>query len=1117
MKKITCDGNEACVRASYLFTEVAGIYPITPSSPMPELVDKWTGQGIKNIFGEIPKVIEMQSEAGAIGLVHGILQSGILASTYTASQGLLLMIPNMYKIAGEMLPCTIHVAARSLATHALSIFGDHQDIYATRGTGFCMLASSSVQDAYNLALVSHLSSIEASLPFMHFFDGFRTSHELNKINILENDDISKIIPYDKLESFRTRALNNEKPVTRGTNQNGDIYFQEMESRNKFYDRVPDIVNHYMTKINELAGTDYKPFNYYGSPNASKVIVAMGSVCETIKETIDYLNGDIGLIEVHLYRPFSDKYLLEVLPSSVQKIAVLDRTKEAGSEGEPLYLDIASSLKDKDIYICHGRYGLSSKDTTPGMIKAIYDMLDNPQDEFTIGIDDDVTNLSLDYEEINVTDNTEILVYGYGSDGMVSCSKSLLGIIGDTDKYVQGYFEYDSKKSGGVTCSHLRFSNSPIRSTYFVHNPKLIVISKDTYLSTFDAVTRLSSGGTLLINTNMSDSDLLDTLNPYKRFLKEKNIKVYKIDADEIARKHNLGRKISMIMEKAIFKLTNLVSEEKATKELEDYVMKKFGVKSKDVALNNISAIRDISLSEVKLDDMEEELSFPSNNIYEALAHRKGNDLKVSDFKGFEDGSFEHTEPEMQNISEFIPEWIKENCIQCSMCSLVCPHGVIRPFLLNEEEYSKAPDYVKEKCKPAIGEPNHYYIIGVSAKNCTGCGVCINTCPGMRGSKALAFQKLKDSNNDLIFDYLVDNVSEKDNFKKNTIKGSQLVKPKFAFHGACAGCGETAYIKLLTQLSDNNLMIANATGCSSIYGGELPNAPYSVPWVNSLFEDNAEFGYGILMGFESGKNMVRNYMMNHKDELFDKWLNNSNDYKITKEVYETIDYEKHPKLKELKNYIVTKNVWAIGGDGWAYDIGFGGIDHVLSSGSNINILVLDTEVYSNTGGQASKSTPEGMVAQFAAQGKKNYKKDLARIAMSYPDIYVAQVSLGANMMQTIKAFNEAIKHEGPSIIIAYCPCISHGIKDGMGCSVEEEALATKCGYFPIFRYDGTKDEFNLDSPNPDFSLYDEFLSNQTRYSMLKTVNPENAEKMLKINKEAAIKRFEFYKSLVNKDK
>ncbi len=1109
MKKITCDGNEACVRASYLFTELAGIYPITPSSPMPELIDKWAFEGKKNIFGTVPKTIEMQSEAGAIGMVHGVLQSGMLASTYTASQGLLLMIPNMYKIAGEMWPFVMHVAARSLATHALSIFGDHQDVYAVRSTGFCMIASSSVQDAYNLALVSHLASLEASLPFLHFFDGFRTSHELNKIDILEDEEIKKLIPYDKVFAFRNRALNNERPVTRGTNQNGDIYFQEVEARNKFYDRVPDIVAFYMDKINKLTGMNYKPFNYYGSLKAKKVIVAMGSVCETIKEVIDYFGGDIGLVEVHLYRPFSDKYLLSILPKEVEKIAVLDRTKEAGSEGEPLYLDVLGSLKGKDVTICHGRFGLSSKDVTPGMIKAIYDMLDNPKEEFTIGINDDVTNLSLDYENINVTDNEEVLIYGYGSDGMVSASKSLLSII-SSNKYVQGYFEYDSKKSGGVTVSHLRFASKPIRSTYFVHNPKLVVISKDTYLSIFDAVTSLSFGGTLLINTSMEDSVLLETLKPYNKFLNKNKIRVYVIDADDIARRHNLGRKISMIMEMAILKLMDL--NEEAIKNLEDYVMRKFGVKSKDVALNNIRAIRDVRLRKIEVGLEEADLNFSYDNIYEALTHRKGNELKVSDFIGFEDGSFEHRQPEVQNISEFVPEWIKENCIQCSECSLVCPHGVIRPFLLDKEEYEKAPSYIKDVCKPALGSPNHYFVIAVSAKNCTGCGVCINTCPGMRGNKALAFQKLKNSNNDKIFDYLVSHIKEKKVFNKETIKGSQLKIPKFAFHGACAGCGETAYIKLLTQLSDN-LVIANATGCSSIYGGELPNAPYSVPWANSLFEDNAEFGFGMLMGFENGKNMVREYMLEHRDDVFDKWLNNPNDYNITKEVYENIDFEKHPYLKELKNYIVTKNVWAIGGDGWAYDIGFGGIDHVLSSSSNINILVLDTEVYSNTGGQVSKATPEGMVAEFAYSGKKDYKKDLARIAMAYPNVYVATVSLGANMMQAIKAISAAMKHDGPSIIIAYCPCISHGIKKGMWCSIEEEALATKCGYFPIFRYDGSKDEFILDSPNPDFDLYDEFLNNQTRYSMLKTVNPDKAEEMLKINKEAAIKRFEFYKSLV----
>ena len=1108
MKQITCDGNEACARGSYLFTEVAGIYPITPSSPMPKQIDSWSSKGKENILGSVPKVVEMQSEAGAIGMCHGALQMGSLSSTYTASQGLLLMIPNMYKIAGEMWPFVMHVAARSLSTHALSIFGDHQDIYAARQTGFCMIASSSVEDAYYMSLISHLSALSSSLPFMHFFDGFRTSHEINKINILEEKDIMSLVPKEKIKEFRKRALNNDNPVTRGTNQNSDIYFQITESRNKFYDKVPDIVEDYMNKVNKIAKTDYKPFNYYGNKKAKKVIIAMGSVCETIKETIDYLK-DYGLIEVHLYRPFSKEKLLEVLPKTVKKIAVLDRTKEAGSIGEPLYLDIREALKNKKIEIVGGRYGLSSKDTTPGMIKAIYDMLDNPKENFTIGIEDDVTKLSIKYKPLNLENSKEILIYGYGSDGMVSSAKSLIDIL-SKEKTVQGYFEYDSKKSGGVTASHLRISNEKIRSSYLVQNPELIVISKDNYPKIFDPITRLKKGGTLLINSSNSEDKILDILNPYKRFLKQNKIKLYIIDANSIAQSHNLGRKISMIMAKAILLLLNLDKEEI----LEEFINNKFGLKSKTIALSNIESLKYVkeNLKEIKLDTMEEELNFQYKNIYEALSHRLGNTLKVSDFKGYEDGTFEYTKGEIQNITDTVPKWIKNNCIQCSMCSLVCPHGVIRPFILDKDEYDKSPDYIKEKCKPALGIKDHYFIIGISSKNCTGCGVCINTCPGLQGNKALEFINIKNENNDKIFNYLDKNIKEKDILPRNTIKGSQLKTPKFAFHGACAGCGETPYIKLLTQLTDN-LIVANATGCSSIYGGELPNLPYRVPWASSLFEDNAEFGFGMLMGYENNKNKVRKYMTENKNELFNKWLQNSNDYNITKEVYENIDYDKYPELKNLKDHIVSKKIWAIGGDGWAYDIGFGGIDHVLSSNANINILVLNTESYSNTGGQASKATPEGAVAEFAGLGKKTYKKDLARIAMSYPNVYVAQISLGANMMQAIKAIDEANKHEGPSIIIAYAPCIAHGIKKGMGESSNMESLATKCGYFPIFRYDG---KFTLDSKNADFDLYEEFLESQTRYTMLKTVNKEKAEEMLSLNKEAAIQRYEYYKSLEEKN-
>ncbi len=1115
MKKITVDGNEACALASYMFTEVAGIYPITPSSPMPENIDKWSSMGRENIFGSFVKVVEMQSEAGAIGLVHGSLQAGVLTSTYTASQGLLLMIPNMYKIAGEMLPCTMHVAARSLATHALSIFGDHQDVYATRGTGFCMLASSSVQDAYYLALISHLSAIKSSLPFMHFFDGFRTSHELNKIDILDQQDIIPLLDKKALAEFRNKALNIHDPVTRGTNQNGDIYFQLTESRNRFYDAAVENVCYYMDKINKLAKTNYKPFNYYGDKNAEKVIVAMGSVCETIKETIDHLKGKIGLIEVHLYRPFSVKYLLEVLPRTVKKIAVLDRTKEAGSNGEPLYLDIVSALSSKDIVIVGGRYGLSSKDTTPGMIKAVYDSLDNPKNNFTIGINDDVTNLSLVYEELDLNNSDEFLLYGYGSDGTVSAAKSIIELIGNnTDKYVQGYFEYDSKKSGGVTASHLRFSDNKIRSTYFVSNPRVVVITKDTYLEDFDPISNIQQNGILIINTLKTEIEILESLKMYKRLLKEKNVKVYIINAYELARKCGLGNKISMIMESAIFKVTGLLDYEIAIKEMETFINNKFAKKSMDLVKANMLGVKETVnyLKELTLDDEESKLDFALNDIYQMIAHRQGNLLKVSDFKGMEDGTVTHTKPNSRGISDIVPKWLNSNCIQCGMCSMVCPHGVIRPFLLSEEEYQKAPKSIKDKCLPAMGIAEYYYIIGIALENCTGCGVCINTCPGKKGEKALVYEKLALSDD---FDYLVNNISEKDLVKKNTIKGSQFKQPKFAFHGACAGCGETAYIKLLTQLFGDNLMIANATGCSSIYGGSIPDIPYAIPWANSLFEDNAEYGYGMLVGYETARSRIRQYMSTHEDELFNKWLLNSNDYQVTKEVYDNLDYEKHPKLKELKNYITARTVWAIGGDGWAYDIGFGGIDHVLSSNDNINILVLDSQVYSNTGGQASKATPKGAVAEFASDGKKHNKKDLARIAMSYPNVYVAQVSLGANMMQVIKAFEEAKKHEGPSIIIAYTPCIAHGIKGGMKESVNMEALATKCGYFPIFRYNG--EHFILDSQNPDFDLYEEFLNRQTRYAMLKTVNSSKADELLLENKQNAIKRFAYYKSLTLENK
>ena len=1114
------DANEAVARVAYKFIELAGIYPITPASPMAEKIDLLSSSGEKNFFGNKVKVIEMQSEAGAVAAVHGALQSGVLASTFTASQGLLLMIPTLYKLAGEMLPAVIHVAARSLSTHSLSIFGDHQDIYSVRQTGVCMLASSSVEEAYHMAMIAHLSSVKASLPFVNFFDGFRTSHEINKVKQVDLSRLESLIDKKALRNFRERALNNENPNTRGTAENDDVYFQNTEVRNKYYDNAIDIVEDYMNKVNRITKKDYKPFNYYGSITANEVIVAMGSVCECIEETIDKLNTlgyNVGLIKVHLYRPFSINHLLKVLPKTVTKVAVLDRTKEAGSSGEPLYLDVLNALKDTNIKVIGGRYGLSSKNTTPSMIKAVYDNLKiNMKNHFTIGITDDVTNLSLEVDSTFKLDNNnyQILIYGYGSDGMVSTSKDILKIIGDTSsKYVQGYFQYDSKKSGGATRSHLRISNSPIKSTYYIDNPDFIIISKDTYIYKYDIIDNLKNNGILLLNTSLSKENLYKTLpNKVKKLLKEKNITVYIIDAYKIAGELGLKNKINTCMEICIFKIMNIYDINKISKIMKENNKLRFASKGeKIIDINN--KVIDNSLEHlVSLEVPSEwkDLEFTENkklSFSETINLLKGDTLPVSSFIKNKEGIFEGgtTRKEKRNIAEQVPNWISENCIECNQCAFSCPHGVIRPFLLDKKDD-------KVESIPSLLPKDKEFTIGINYEECTGCGVCALTCPGKLGNKALEMIPNKDIKSN--FEYLLQN-NVNDKYENNTlnVKNISFKQPKFEYSGACAGCGETPYITNLTRVFNDNLIVANATGCSSIYGGSVPSTPYSIPWASSLFEDNTEYGYGILQGINIKRNKIKKYMEEYpRNKIFKKWLENMDNYNLCKEVKEKIDYKKHPYLNEMKDYILPKSIWVIGGDGFAYDIGFGGLDHVLSKTDNINILVLDTEVYSNTGGQSSKSSNIGSVASFTSSGKDNYKKDLARIAMCYPHVYVAAVNIGYNKEQYLKALKEASEHNGPSLIIAYSPCIEHGIKTGMQHSQSNGYLATKCGYFLTFRYNPDTKKLILDSKEPDFDKYEEYLTTENRFASLMRKDKERAELLLREQKEWAISRYNYYKKI-----
>ena len=1117
----TMDANEAVSSVAYKFSEICGIYPITPASPMAEKVDLLSNSGEVNFWNNKVKVIEMQSEAGAAALVHGTLQSGVLASTFTASQGLLLMIPTLYKMAGEMLPAVLHVAARSLATHALSIFGDHQDIYAIRSTGVCMLCSANPQDAYNMAAIAHLSAIESSLPFVNFFDGFRTSHEIDKIKLMDFEKIKNLINQDALNDFRNRAMNNESFNTRGTAQNDDIYFQNTEVRNKYYTNSIDIVCNYMNKINKITGSDFKPFNYYGDSNAEYVIVAMGSVCDTIKETINYLNGTgckYGLVEVHLYRPFSNKHLIDVVPNSVKKIAVLDRTKDATASGEPLYLDVVSAFANSNIKIYGGRYGLSSKDTNPSQIKAVFDFLksNHVHHNFTIGINDDVTNLSLEVDNnfYIPNDMTEFLIYGYGSDGMVSTSKDMIKIIGDhTEKYVQGYFQYDSKKSGGVTRSHIRISNCEIRSPYYVNNPSLIVVSKEEYIYKYDIVDKLIDGGTLLLNTKLEKEKLINSLpNKVKYLLTKKKINFYIIDAYKLVNELGLKNKISTCMEICIFDIIKIMDIDVVKKIMKDSNIKRFASKGEDIIdINNRIVDESLAwINKIDIDDSWINLSYQEKeniSFDEMIGLLRGNDLPVSSFIDKKSGIYPggSTKLEKRDIAENVPCWEKDNCIQCNQCVFVCPHAVIRPYLLDKDD-----NY--DNCSPSIFPKDKKYAIGISYEDCTGCGLCADICPGKAGNKALKMQKY-DRNifNNSDYNYLSNhNVKYESNILN--VKNIGFKEPKFEYSGACAGCGETAYIKNLTQLFDDNLIIANATGCSSIYGASAPSTPYSVPWANSLFEDNAEFGLGIKQGINIKREKIKKYMENNECELFRKWLDNINDYKVCKDVYEQIDFKEHPYLLELKDYIIPKSMWIIGGDGFAYDIGYGGLDHVLSTNENINILILDTEVYSNTGGQSSKSSNIGSIASFTAGGKTNYKKDLAKIAMCYPHVYVACVNIGYNKEQYLKALQEANAHDGPSIIIAYAPCIEHGIKKGMDHSLDDSYLASKCGYFLTFRFNPDTNQFSLDSKDVDFDKYDEFLENENRYANLKKVNPNEASILLGKQKEWAKNRFDYYSKL-----
>ncbi|WP_455791998.1 pyruvate:ferredoxin (flavodoxin) oxidoreductase [Clostridium butyricum] len=1173
MRKMkTMDGNTAAAYISYAFTEVAAIYPITPSSPMAEHVDEWVAKGTKNIFGHPVKVVEMQSEAGAAGAVHGSLQAGVLTTTYTASQGLLLMMPNMYKIAGERLPGVIHVAARALATSSLNIFGDHQDVMSARATGYAMLAEGSVQEVMDLAPVAHLTALKCRMPFMNFFDGFRTSHEVQKIEVLEYDELAKLVDKDALENFRNNALNPNHPVTRGTAQNPDIYFQTREAVNKFYDDIPQVVEEYMSEITKLTGREYHCFDYYGAEDADKIIIAMGSVTDVIEETIDYLNAHgekTGLVKVRLYRPFSIERLLKVIPQSVKKIAVLDRTKEPGSIGEPLYLDILRSYAGKANapQIIGGRFGLGSKDPTPSHIAGVFANLDKeePKNGFTIGIVDDVTNTSLEVVEIDAAKpgTTACKFWGLGSDGTVGANKNAIKIIGDhTDMYAQGYFHYDSKKSGGITVSHLRFGTEQIKSPYLIDKADFVACHNQAYVYKYNVLSGLKKNGKFLLNTIWSPEEVESKLPAeMKRYIAENEIEFYTLNAVKIAQEIGLGGRINMIMQSAFFKIADIIPLEDAVKYLKDAVVKSYGKKGEKVVSMNHDAIDTGINSIVKIevpsswkdakDEVHEEKAASKEvpafikDIVVPMNRQEGDSIPVSTFlrEGMDDGTFMHgtSAYEKRGVAVNVPEWDSSKCIQCNQCAFVCPHAAIRPFLLNEEEANNAPESVKlVPAKALKSEETLKYSIGVTPLDCTGCGNCAQVCPAP--GKAL-IMKPQNTQEDQIeaWDYAVEKVKNKNPMNKNTVKGSQFEQPLLEYSGACAGCGETPYAKLVTQLFGDRMMIANATGCSSIWGASAPASSYTKnqeghgpAWANSLFEDNAEFGLGMQFGVEAirdrieanAKKAIETGVSEDAKVVLEDWIEHKNSGEATRQraerVMEVLENENNEFAKAIledKDFLMKRSQWIFGGDGWAYDIGYGGLDHVLASGENVNVLVFDTEIYSNTGGQSSKSTPTAAIAKFAASGKKTKKKDLGMMAMSYGYVYVAQIAMGADKNQALKAIAEAESYDGPSLIIAYAPCISHGIKVGMANTQAVEKSVVDCGYWNLYRYNptlkGTKNPFTLDSKEPKTSFRD-FLMSEVRYASLAKAFPEAAEELFAKTEADAMERYATYKRLASQE-